>query len=371
MQTITPGEVFTPGDYLREELDERGWTATEFAEIIGRPLQAVSEILNGKKEITTETAIQIGQALGTSPELWLNLQMQHRLFQQRREGVAGDVLTSVQRRARLRGVVPFAEIRRRGWLPAGDDLDELEAATCQLLAIPDIDAPPRFALAAKRSNAEEPLSIEQRAWLARVRQLAAEQRVAVFDPDVLAAYAASLPGLMRAGPASLVQVATDLRECGVVLVFLEGLPGGKIDGAATFLDDGCAAIGITTRYDRFDTVHFTLLHECAHLTLGHITADTGAMVDEGLDPDGEQVDPREAGANDQATRWTFPDGLQLSPSVAASAPSFTALAEIASRHGVHPSVIIGRVQRSTGRWDLHRTKIPKVRRTLREAGCLA
>ena len=47
--TYTPAEVFPAGEYLRDELDERGWTVTEFAEILGRPVQAVSEILNGKK----------------------------------------------------------------------------------------------------------------------------------------------------------------------------------------------------------------------------------------------------------------------------------------------------------------------------------
>lgn len=52
--TLTPAEVFPPGEYLRDELEERGWTVTEFAEIIGRPVQAVSEILNNKKEITTD-----------------------------------------------------------------------------------------------------------------------------------------------------------------------------------------------------------------------------------------------------------------------------------------------------------------------------
>lgn len=84
----TPAEVFPPGEYLRDELDERGWTATEFAEIIGRPVQVVSEILNGKKEITTETALAFGDALGTSAALWLNLQTNYRISRRDAGGVA-------------------------------------------------------------------------------------------------------------------------------------------------------------------------------------------------------------------------------------------------------------------------------------------
>lgn len=72
--THTPAEVFSPGDYLRDELVERGWTEAEFAEITELPLEAVSEVLIGKREISHETALAFSQSLGTTPELWLNLQ---------------------------------------------------------------------------------------------------------------------------------------------------------------------------------------------------------------------------------------------------------------------------------------------------------
>ena len=69
-----PAEVFPPGQYIRDELAERGWSQGDFARIIGRPLQVVNEIINGKKRITVATAKAIAAALGTSPDLWLGLQ---------------------------------------------------------------------------------------------------------------------------------------------------------------------------------------------------------------------------------------------------------------------------------------------------------
>ena len=54
---------FAPGEVLRVELDARGWTVSEFAEIVGRPTQAISEIINSKKEITADTAVQMGKFL--------------------------------------------------------------------------------------------------------------------------------------------------------------------------------------------------------------------------------------------------------------------------------------------------------------------
>lgn len=77
--TFKPAEVFPPGEYLREELEARGWTQAEFARVLGRPLQTINQILNGRKRITVETAKEIGLALGTGPEVWLNLENIYRL----------------------------------------------------------------------------------------------------------------------------------------------------------------------------------------------------------------------------------------------------------------------------------------------------
>jgi hypothetical protein len=44
-----PKEVFPPGEFIREELEARGWTQSDLAKILGRPLQAINEIVNGKE----------------------------------------------------------------------------------------------------------------------------------------------------------------------------------------------------------------------------------------------------------------------------------------------------------------------------------
>ena len=200
--TDTPAEVFGPGEYLREELDERGWTVTEFAEISGRPLQAVSEILNGKKEITTETALALSEALGTSPALWLNLQTNYRLFEQRTLTSSSETMTPAARRARLRSLLPLAEVRGRGWLPNTDDLDVVEDAVRRFLDLDSLDERPGFALAARRANTTEPITLEQTAWLAHIRTVAGTRSVSTFDRTKLAVLSLELPRALRAGRAS-------------------------------------------------------------------------------------------------------------------------------------------------------------------------
>lgn len=66
--------AFPPGDFLAEELEARGLSQVDFADIIGRPAQLVSGIISGKKTVTPETATQIGAALGTGAQYWVNLQ---------------------------------------------------------------------------------------------------------------------------------------------------------------------------------------------------------------------------------------------------------------------------------------------------------
>ena len=69
----------SPGEILATELVARGWSQRHFATIIGRPPQAVNEILRAKKQITPETALRIAAALDTSAELWVNLETDYRL----------------------------------------------------------------------------------------------------------------------------------------------------------------------------------------------------------------------------------------------------------------------------------------------------
>ena len=75
-----------PGEILLEEfLKPLGITQVAFAGHIGVPRQRINEIIRGKRGVTPETAWLLSQALGTTPELWLNLQRNHDLAKNRPE----------------------------------------------------------------------------------------------------------------------------------------------------------------------------------------------------------------------------------------------------------------------------------------------
>ena len=73
-----------PGEILLEEfLKELNMTQVEFARHIGVPVQRVNEIVRGKRGITPDTAWLFSEALGTTPEFWLNLQSNYDLVRYR------------------------------------------------------------------------------------------------------------------------------------------------------------------------------------------------------------------------------------------------------------------------------------------------
>lgn len=73
-----------PGEVLLEEfLEPMGITQVALAAHLQIPLQRVNEIVRGKRGVTPETAWLLAEAFGTTPQFWLNLQMNYDLARSR------------------------------------------------------------------------------------------------------------------------------------------------------------------------------------------------------------------------------------------------------------------------------------------------
>lgn len=66
--------VIHPGEHLAEELDALGMSASELARKLDVPTNRVTQILNGTRSITGDTALRLAHFFGTSAQFWLNLQ---------------------------------------------------------------------------------------------------------------------------------------------------------------------------------------------------------------------------------------------------------------------------------------------------------
>ncbi|MEO8714409.1 MAG: HigA family addiction module antitoxin, partial [Acetobacteraceae bacterium] len=252
-------EAFPPGEFLRDELEERGWTQDEFAKMISRPARLISEILAGKRGITPETAIVFSAALGTSPQFWMNLETAFRLFELSRTAPAP---ASIAREARLRERFPVREMMKRGWIEKSSDVDILETRVLQFYRIESVDQARSLPFAASRSG---PPSPAQEAWVYRAKQVAEAAAVPPAYTPALLRGALDRLSAMRSAPEEARHVSRVLAECGVRFVIVEPMPSSRIDGACFWLDDRSPVVAMTILHDRIDNFWFVLRHEIEHV----------------------------------------------------------------------------------------------------------
>jgi addiction module HigA family antidote len=87
-----------PGEHLAEELSALGMSAAELARQLGVPTNRITEILNGRRAITGDTALRLAHFFGTSAEFWLNLQSLYEIrLAEQRSGKAIRALPKLKR----------------------------------------------------------------------------------------------------------------------------------------------------------------------------------------------------------------------------------------------------------------------------------
>jgi HTH-type transcriptional regulator / antitoxin HigA len=352
-----PAEVFHPGEHLLDELNARGWSQTEFAEIINRPLRLVNEIINGKKGITPETARELGAALGTSAEFWMNLNTAYQLWK------TDEDIAPIVHRASMRSKYPIRDMIMRNWIQPSEDTQILEGQILRFFEILTLNDQPRLAntVATKRSGAEaSELNPLQLAWLYRVKHIAGTMQAPKYSEKKLRAALTQLKGF-RAAPEEIRHVPKLLEDCGVRFVIVEPLPSSKIDGVCLWLGDS-PVIGMSLRFDRIDNWWFVLRHEIEHVLNGD--GRDSAIVDSDLYPNEEvaNLSPMEQKANIAAEEFCV-SRKSMDDFVARKGPLFSKQAVLlfAKSLKVHPGLVVGQLQRRIGRWDLFRPMLIPIR----------
>ena len=332
--------VFPPGEILREELVAREWSQTDLAEILGRPAKLVNEIIAGRRTITPETARGLADALGTSPELWLNLEAQYQLYKARR------VDSSIARRAQLFAIAPIKEMQRRGWIAETKDIDALEASVCEFFGASSLSGISQLPYAAKKSTRyDEDASPAQRAWAQRVRFLARSGSASRFTQESLCQTILRLKSLLR-DRAEVRHVPKVLADGGIRFVVVESLAGTRIDGVCVWLSPSEPAIALSVRFDRIDSFWFALAHELGHVV--HRDGMENPIVD--LDLVGENALPAaekpaaERAADDFAADFLIPSA-KMTGFIARVRPLYSKerIRGFAALNLVHPGIVVGQL----------------------------
>jgi HTH-type transcriptional regulator/antitoxin HigA len=357
----TPAEVFPPGEFIREEIETRGWSQAEFAEILGRPPRLVSELIAGKRGITPETAKGLAAAFGTSAQLWLNLESSFQLSR-----LKHNSSDEISRRAKLYEMVPVKEIVRRRWIEPSDNLDVLEKRVMDFLRAELIPHAAR-----KSTSYSEEITPAQHAWLLRARQLC--KAVSVSNSFTTTRFERLLEQLksLLLSAEEVRHVPRLLAQAGIRFVVVEPLSQTRVDGATLWLSETAPAIVLSLRSDRVDWFWFTLMHELAHVK--HQDGKDELLLDVDLlgeSGEGKSAKPEiELRADAFASEFLVPP-KDLRDFVVRVKPLFSKqrIKAFAARIGVHPGIVVGQLHHSGVISYAHsRELLEKVRGTITDA----
>jgi HTH-type transcriptional regulator/antitoxin HigA len=321
-----------PGDTLAETIEALGMSQTELARRAGRPVQAINEIIQGRKEITPETALEFERVLGVPAHVWVRLEADYRITKARR----ADQET-LRAEIDLAKGCPYVEMQKLGWVPAAAGMLDRVRELLRFFGVASlhhVEASAHW----RKSKALTPSEFALAAWLRQGETAARRIDTATFDARRLVDALSSVRSFTRERAEDFHGPLTKLlADHGVALVLVPHLRQTGAHGATRWVG-GKAVVQLSIRYRWADVFWFTLFHE-----LGHVVRHGRKEVFINF-PD-HAKDEQEHEADDFASQHLIPHPLYRR-FVAVRRPFFStaAVSSFAAEVGVHPGIIVGRLQ---------------------------
>lgn len=96
-QNIKPFVAIHPGELIKDEIEARGISQKKLAEILGIPYTMLNEVLNGKRPISSDTALLMEAALDINAEMLVNMQSSYSLQTARKNKTMLERFAAVRR----------------------------------------------------------------------------------------------------------------------------------------------------------------------------------------------------------------------------------------------------------------------------------
>ncbi len=334
--TFNPDYSVHPGEILGETLRARSISQSELASRCGISEKHVSQIINGKASVTSETALLFERALGIRASLWMNLESTHRLHMARK--AEQERFASFYDWAKE---FPIRSLAERGWLLSTGSKEERVRSLLDFFGVSSPAAweaqYKKLAVTYRKSLAFTTSFKAIAAWL-RIGELKAEDiETRPFNKTNFRRSLYRIRQLTYLDPSEFEPRMKELcREAGVALVFVPELPGTHVSGATRWLSSDKALIVQSLRYRTDDHFWFTFFHEAAH-TLLH--SKLAVFVDEGSeDASGEEARADEFAANLLIPKARYDKFVRIRPISRARVLSFAKELKIA------PGIVVGRLQ---------------------------
>lgn len=338
LNNIRPAQVFPPGYFIKEQLEQRQWNQNELAEVLGITPRHLSQVMNGESPLNYDIAIQLGQVFDTSAQLWSNLYLSYALWSEQVDEEPSE--TAVK--AGIYERMPVKDMVKKGWLKEPKSLRDLEQQVAKFWGRDDADLSfidNEYSPCLNRSTASKANQYNTSYALTWYRKAS----VSAAKYDVPSYSKKKLEGLFdnmysyTAKTSSIRTFLDKLNECGVKFLVLPHLEKTYLDGAA-FKEDGNPVVAYTARYKRIDSFWFTLAHEIAHVLL-HLDKQRPIILD---NLEGGSQNDMEREANELAgQKLRHPEIARHFKNAGLAHPKrIEACAQV---FGIHPSIVAGKL----------------------------
>jgi len=334
-----PDYAIAPGEILEEILEVRGISKGELAMRCGLTPKTISLIIAGRAPVTPETAIQLERVLGTSANVWNNLEANYRLHRAKEQD-SGEL----EKHEDWLNGFPIKEMVRRRWIARGSNSAENVALLLNFFGVGSVAAWEvkygSLCVRLRKAATYEPSREALAAWIRRCEIKAAAVETQPYKKEKLGKALDDIRGLSCEDPEvfepKMVEV---MASAGVALIFVSELPGTHLSGAAKWLSSDKAMLALSLRYKTDDHLWFTFFHEAAHLKLH---SKKLAYID-GTDRESQDQQGEEVEADQFATDHLIPQRV-YSRFVEKDAFSAERIRELAKELGIAPGIIVGRLQ---------------------------
>ncbi len=327
-----------PGEYLEEVLEDVEISQAELARRMGRPPQAINEIVKGDKAITPETALQLEQVLGVSAQFWSNLETEFRLIlakQQQQE--------EIKLEESLISKFPYLELSKLNLVEQTRDKLKKVVELRKFFGVSSLknirtvkEFSPAFRQQEKDAVSHESLAT----WLRAGHVIADKREVTQFNKEKLELSIPKLRELTNVTePNELIEKITSvLADCGVVLALVPTFPKSYTTGATFWIGKNKAVIMMSLRGAWSDIFWFSLFHEIGHILL-HDKRVT--FLENGKLDLQYQKQEQEADTFSQKSLIPFDAYNEFIEGCNFSSPS---IKEFSEKIGIFPGIVTGRLQ---------------------------
>ncbi len=342
---FAPDWVIPPGASILDLAEEKGWTQSELARRIGFSEKHISQLINGKVPVTTDTASRLEKVLGSSVEFWLTLEANYQKHKARLDSMERcaswvDWLKELP----IKDLMSYGAISKRRLTQAVKPDVVSDCLRFFGVASPD-EWRAHYGgmqVSFRRSRDEQCDVGAISAWLRLGEEQAERHEGPKYDRAKFESALHEIRSLTREQPEVFEpQMRGLLHNAGVIFVLVPSIPRAYVSGVARWLGPSRPVIQMSLYGKSNDKFWFTFFHEAAHILLHASTLEEKKSIFLDDPNAARSTEAYEHEANTWAANWLIPE---LEAQALHSLRSKAAVITFASRIGVHPGIVVGRLQ---------------------------